>query len=268
MPHLDYLPDRMGHAAIAPSGPFEAGSHATLTYTYTAGLFGIDDTGGIKICFRATSDMGKPQLTDPRAPNYVTVRASNGVALHTLFDVRLNVRPWPQTLFIRTQSGFLRAGDQIVVVFGDRSGGSPGLRLQTNVEDSFEFRTLVDALATYEFVQLPQSPEVALVAGPAASYRVVLPTERALADPVRLSVTPCDRWGNPAAFPAAALHLAAEPPLAGLPAMIQPGRKRASPRRWCATACGPDRPATTGSACWTRTAGWSRRPTRCASSRP
>ena len=224
MPHLDYLPGSMGHAAIEPAGPVVAGSYATLTFTYTAGLFGIDDTGGIKICFRATSDMGKPQLTDPAAPNYVTVRASNGVGLHTIFDARLNIRPWPQTLFIRTKSGFLRAGDQIIVVFGDRSGGSPGMRMQTNVEDTFEFRTLVDALATYEFVQLPVSPEIALVAGPAASYRIVLPTERALADTLRLAVTPCDRWGNPAAFPAAPLQLVAEPALAGLPAGVTPGQ--------------------------------------------
>ena len=220
MPQLDYLPEAMGHAEISPATPVEAGSFATLTFTYTAGLFGIDDTGGIKICFRATSDMGKPQLTNPTAPNYVTVKASNGVALGALFDARLNIRPWPNTLFIRTRSGFLRAGDTITVVFGDRSAGSPGMRMQTNVEDTFEFRTLVDALATYEFVQLPRSPEIALVPGPAVTWRLILPTQRTPVDPVRLAIVPEDRWGNPTAFPATPLRLRAEPPIPGLPASL------------------------------------------------
>lgn len=93
MPHLNYLPDEMGTAAITPSSPVEAGSYVTLTYVYAAGTFGIDDTGGIKICFRTTSDIGKPQFTRPHAANYVTATASNGVALDVIYDFRLNIRP-------------------------------------------------------------------------------------------------------------------------------------------------------------------------------
>lgn len=78
----------------------------------------------------------------------MTVRASNGVALGVIYDSRLNIRPWTHTIFIRTKSGYLRAGHRMIVVFGERSGGSRGLRMQTNVEETFEFHTLVDALAT------------------------------------------------------------------------------------------------------------------------
>lgn len=221
MPHLNYLPEAMGTAVLSPADPVVAGSHASLTYTYTAGKFGIDDTGGIKICFRATSDIGKPQFTRPEAPNYVTVEASNGVGLDVMFDPRLNIRPWTQTLFIRTKSGFLRAGDRITVRFGDRSGGSPGMRMQTNVEESFEFRTFVDALATYEFVQLPRSPEIALVAGPATDFRLILPTERPADSPFRLAVVPVDRWGNPTGFPAGPFSLSANAPVTGLPSALE-----------------------------------------------
>ncbi len=217
MPHLNYLPEEMGTATLTPDAPIEAGSYTSLVYTYTAGKFGIDDTGGIKISFRSTSDMGKPQFTRPDAPNYVTVEASNGVGLSVQFDQRLNIRPWTQTVFIRTKSGFLRAGDRITVRFGDRSGGSPGIRMQTNVEDTFEFRTFVDALATYEFVQLPQSPEVALVAGPPASWRLILPTERPAGASFRLAIVPVDRWGNPTAFSDRPLRLAPQDAIAGLP---------------------------------------------------
>lgn len=228
MPHLDYMPEEMGRAEIVPNKPVEAGSYASFTYTYTAGKFGIDDTGGIKICFRTTSDMGKPQFKDPEAPNYVTVRASNGVPLDTIFDARLNIRPWPQTIFIRTKAGFLRAGDQIIVEIGDRSGGSPGYRMQTNVEDTFEFKTLVDALATYEFVELPQSPVLKLVSGPPVSYRIVLPTQRAIGDKFKVAVIPEDRWGNPTYFPDAALRLSGHPALPNLDRAF-PGKGMSGP---------------------------------------
>jgi hypothetical protein len=229
VPHLHYLPEAMGTATLTPDAPVEAGSYASLTYTYTAGKFGIDDTGGIKICFRATSDIGKPQFADPAAPNYVTVEASNGVGLSVMFDQRLNIRPWTQTVFIRTKSGFLRAGDRIVVRFGDRSGGSPGLRMQTNLEATFEFRTYVDALATYEFVQLPRSPEIALVAGPPVTWRLILPTERAAGQAFSLAIVPADRWGNPAAFDARRLRLAPQDAIAGLPVEVLDTSGRAEP---------------------------------------
>ena len=82
MPFSTYLPEHMGSATLAPPGPFVAGSHAELTLTYTAGTFGIDDTGMLKISWRTTSDMAKPQFTDPRRrttprSRRATARSSN-----------------------------------------------------------------------------------------------------------------------------------------------------------------------------------------------
>ncbi len=126
MPHSTYLPEHMGSATLTPPGPFVAGSHAELTLTYTAGTFGIDDTGMLKISWRTTSDMAKPQFTEPSAPNYTTVEASNGAKLEVWFD-RLNIRPYANTLLIRVGRGYLRQGDTLTVRFGDRRKGSPGL---------------------------------------------------------------------------------------------------------------------------------------------
>ena len=61
MPHSTYLPERMGTAVVAALGEVEAGSHQSFTLVYTAGYFGIDDTGSIKIVHRFASDMGRPQ---------------------------------------------------------------------------------------------------------------------------------------------------------------------------------------------------------------
>jgi hypothetical protein len=49
LPYTKYLPERMGSAKLTPGGPFVAGSHQELTLTYTAGDFGIDDTGMLKM---------------------------------------------------------------------------------------------------------------------------------------------------------------------------------------------------------------------------
>src|SRR5262249_10791424 len=62
MPFSTYLPKHMGSIRLTPSGPFVAGAYAELTFTYTAGTCGIDDTGMVKISWRTTSDMSKPQF--------------------------------------------------------------------------------------------------------------------------------------------------------------------------------------------------------------
>ena len=48
MPFSTYLPEHMGSIRLTPSGPFVAGAYAELTLTYTAGTFGIDDTGMVR----------------------------------------------------------------------------------------------------------------------------------------------------------------------------------------------------------------------------
>ena len=76
----------MGHATIEPSGAFPAGSFQSFVLTYTAGYFGIDDTGTIKIVHRFASDMGKPQFDNPTAANYISVEASNGAVLDVCYE--------------------------------------------------------------------------------------------------------------------------------------------------------------------------------------
>ena len=178
--HSTYLQDRAGFATITPTAACEAGSFASLTLTYTAGYFGIDDTGCIKIVHRFASDMGKMQLSDPTGWNYVTAEASNGAVLELRYDQKGNIRPWDKTLSIRVQRGFLREGDQIVVRIGDTRQGSPGIRIQTFTEPTFEFKVLVDAFATYNFVPLPIQPTIPVVAGPPVLYKATLVFNQAL----------------------------------------------------------------------------------------
>src|SRR5262249_51500205 len=216
MPFSTYRSEQMGWATLTPAGPFIAGAYAELTLAYTAGTFGIDDSGMVKISWRTTSDMAKPQFDEPAAPNYTTVEASNGAKLDVWFD-RLNVRPWANALLIRVGRGYLRAGDTLTVRFGDRRNGSSGFRLQTNCDERFELRTCVDAFATYEFVELPQQPAFALVPGPAARWKTIWPSLAVAGEPFRLAIVAEDLWGNPTSDADQRLALVSSRVLRGLP---------------------------------------------------
>ena len=63
-----------GHAHISPQGQFEVRSYQTFTLTYTVGRFGLDDTGAIRVVFRAMGDTGKMQATEPAADNFVSAK--------------------------------------------------------------------------------------------------------------------------------------------------------------------------------------------------
>ena len=99
MPYSTYLPEHMGTITLSPAGPFVAGSYQELTLVYTAGTFGIDDTGMAKISWRTTSDMSRPQFDKPQAANYTTVEASNcgfdmsDVVRHEIFNMPVSSMP-------------------------------------------------------------------------------------------------------------------------------------------------------------------------------
>lgn len=220
-------PDDLGAAELSPTGSFVAGTYASFTLTYTAGTYGIDDSGSLRVVFRFASDQTDPQLTDPTAPGYALVEASNGAVLQCRFDPKGNVRPWDRTLWIKVVRGYLEKGDRITIRFGVTDQGSPGLRLQTFCEDSFEFRVLVDPIATFNFQPLPVQPAISLVPGPPERYVAVLPTLRRPGEAFALKLKGEDRWGNPSDRVDVTLRLRPTLPVAGLPEVVklEPGAR-------------------------------------------
>jgi hypothetical protein len=219
MPFSTYQRARVGAVAIEPQRPLVAGSFEEVTITYTAGDFGVDDTGAIKVSWRTASDSSRPQFTDPRGPNYTTAVASNGARLALEYN-RNNIRPWVSTLLVRVTNGFLRKDDTLIVKLGDRHGGSPGYRLQTAVEDKFFFKVFADAFATYDFVEVPNAPWVELVPGRPARFKAILPTLRRIGQPFRLGVLAEDRWGNVSDQVDRKLELRPSRPVSGLPQAV------------------------------------------------
>src|SRR5207237_4960578 len=149
--------------------------------------------GRMKVSWRTTSDMGKPQFDRPSADNYTTAEASNGAKLDIWFD-RLNIRPFANTVLIRLSRKYLRAGDTLTLRLGDRRQGSPGFRLQTNCEDHFQLKTAVDAFAAYEFAELPAQPCIDLVPGPPARWKAIWPSLVVAGEPFRLAILAAQTW--------------------------------------------------------------------------
>jgi hypothetical protein len=195
----------LGTAIIEPDRPVVAGSFTTITFTYTAG-HPVDDSGYAKIAFRSVGDFGTPQFDDPGAPNYCTVHTTGDCRIEPRWDPKGHTRPWSRALFLKVRGGFLNSGEAIVVVFGDTSGGSPGWQMQTFCEDTFEFKALVDPIATYRFKELPASPTLRIVPGePVRAVCIAL--SRILVDqefPTHLKLE--DVWGNPTDTPRKRTH--------------------------------------------------------------
>jgi hypothetical protein len=217
--HTDYMAGKIGTARLAAGygEAFEAGSFQSFELSFTAGQFGMDDTGSIRIVHRFASDMGTPQFGDPGAPNYVTATASNGARLELTYHPRLSMRPWGKTITVAVGRGFLSPGDVITVRLGDRSAGSPGIRLQTFCEDRFEFRVLADVFATCNWALLPDQPWISIVPGAPDAWRAVLPTLRRSGEAFALSLRADDRWGNPSHLVRGRFILASNVPVDGLP---------------------------------------------------
>ncbi len=187
-----------GHVELTPKGAFEVRSLQTFTLTYTVGRFGLDDSGAIRIVFRAMGDAGRLQSNNPAGENYVTATASNGSDLSVVYAPRgASARPRWKSLTIGVSGGYLSEGDTITVVFGDTSGGSPGMRMQTFVEDGFEFKVLADVCAVGHFTPIPNIPAISIVPGLPVVWRAVLSSLRRPGESFQFGLKAEDKWGNP-----------------------------------------------------------------------
>ncbi len=184
-----------GSVQFEPQGRFEVRSLQSFTLTYRVGEYGLDDTGAIKIVQRWTTDQKRVQFDDPTGLNYVTATASNGVQLVLHNERYPHQRPWYNGVRVTVQRGYMKPGDTITIVFGDRSGGSPGYELQTFCESAFEFKVLADPCATGTFIPVA-SPFIEIVAGPPERWHLVAPTLRREGDDVALGIRAEDAWGN------------------------------------------------------------------------
>lgn len=214
-------PALLGHATVSPDAPVVAGSWQSLTITYTAGAYGIDDSGSLRLCFRFASDQSTPQFDRPDGPGYTVITASNGAVLQARFDPKGNVRPWDKTLYVKVVNGYLLPGDTITIRLGVTDHGGPGMRMQTFCEESYEFRLLVDPVATFNYQPLPVQPAIAIVPGPPVRHLATVPSRVRQGAPFWLHLKGEDLWGNPSDQCEIDLYPEASAPVVGLPDVIR-----------------------------------------------
>lgn len=229
----------LGSVRLEPSAPVRVRSLQTLQLVYTVGRFGLDDTGGLKVVQRFTNDGGHWQTDDPAAMNYVTAFASNGVGLDIEIERSGHQRPWDRSMCITVCKGYMKQGDTITIVLGDRSQGGPGLRMPTFCESAHEFRVLVDACATRQFLPLLQRPALEVLPEAPRTWRVLLPGSRRPGAVFSLGLRADDLWGNPSDMVEGTYRLTASGPLEGLPETVTFHRGRRALRIDGLTAAAP-----------------------------
>ncbi len=207
----------LGCAKIEPTAGVFAGSMGTWTITYTVGRLGMDDGGSIRIARRSVSDSERPQFDDPQMSGYTTVTTTGEVRLVAKYDDRGHIRPWRGALQIDVRDGSLKEGDLIVVTFGDRSGGGPGIRMQTFRESEHIFKVFVDCFGTGKFEEIEKSPYIRIVGGPADKIQVVSPSNAVVGSPISVTVRALDNWGNPSDVYRSKMSFSSSDPAATLP---------------------------------------------------
>lgn len=187
-----------GRADIDPAGEVVAGTCGTWRLALTVGRHGIDDSGRILIARRMAANWGIPQFDRPGEAEYASVHTDGCAVVKARYDPRAHIRPWRGAVIVDVTDGALKPGDTVTVVFGDTSGGGPGSQAQTFRQERYEFRVLVDAHGTGQYMPLEEQPWLRIVGAEAARLRVRCPSEVAVGEPFAVTVVAEDRYGNPA----------------------------------------------------------------------
>lgn len=195
----------LGKAYVEHEKCVVAGEYCAVKYHFDAG-HPIDEGGFIKIVFRYAGDFGIPQFERPEKENYCSVSTTGDCKIIPMWNDKGHTRPWRKTLFLEVSKGYLDSGDKIVVVFGDVSGNSPGWRMQTFVEGSFEFKTFVDPIGTYQFKELPDSPALSVTPGKPVRGVCLAPSNVLVGEAFNYYLKLEDAWGNPVGKPQKIIH--------------------------------------------------------------
>ena len=214
----------VGSAAFIGPTTATVGGFGEFTLRFTAGASGMATGGALRISTQHDFEWdtwGGTRLQNryPGRANFVTFRTSTGSALRwRSLNLDFEYFPWQRMNEFVLEGEPLLPGDTIDIVFGDRSGGSPGVVIQPMDESVFDQRVFVDALGTGEFLPLPESPRLRLVGASARQLVVFAPTDWVLGESRWNNVWLDDGLGNPASGYWGTVTLAVEAGGATLPA--------------------------------------------------
>ena len=212
----------IGSTRLEGPGQVEVLTYQTWTLVYTAGKAGIRPGGGIRIAMRHVPRWTAPQNDDPKADGYLTVSAAGDRPVQTVLghdskQFFSQYFPWQNIVEVTLPENGLGTGETIRITYGDRSGGSPGIRIQPFDESSFVFKVYVDALGNGDYLPMIDNPSIEIVPAEPHRLTVVMPSDAIAGKPVWCVVRAEDRYGNPATQYRGTLQLRSSDPIAQLP---------------------------------------------------
>ena len=198
---------KLGVGAVQIQGPrsVAAYSYQTWTICYTAGAGGLKSGGGMRIAMRHMQHLSAiPQSQNARKENYITARADDNIPVQV--ETPLSAKaypgqyfPWQHIFQVKLSSKGLKPGQKLYVTLGDRSGGSPGMRVQPFDENHYGFKCYVVVLGSGQFLPVEHSPTIEVVAGDPHRLQVITPSGAVVGKTAWCLVRAEDRYGNPAA---------------------------------------------------------------------
>ncbi|MFA5859798.1 MAG: DUF3604 domain-containing protein [Elusimicrobiota bacterium] len=128
-----------------------------------------------------------PQVTEPQREGYTTVNIPTGVSVQTRVDPKRE--RFAQVII---QTGQLDVGAKVVLIFGDRSKGCPGIRAPLQAFNQM----LVPCCRKEENKLIATSPAVEMRANNFAALRCHLSPTFRQGKPVTLTIVAEDQYGN------------------------------------------------------------------------
>ena len=196
----DEHPTAIGRMTIDDEGPFQAGSFQTIEITYTVADKPLKSGGVILLGKQLTSDQGAVQLENPSADNYATIRSSNpsvrfNPTTYPLYGMHGGFRGAVPMPAFEVEGGDLKKGDTFTVVYGDKSGGSKGLQVQTFMNDKAQLPIYIDLDGDGLFVT-PAWPAFSIEGVEAERVRAIAPSIVKPGESFDVSVRTEDRYYN------------------------------------------------------------------------
>lgn len=211
----------IGRVDVLGPGPDRsviAASTTTFQFKYVVGDTPIRSGGFVWFAMRHVFQATAPQITDPSGAGFVTVQGPPGVTLELITwpgrvdsaDLFLKAFPWQHPIEVRVTTGQLNPGDSVILTYGDKGGGGPGVRMQPTQEPGFAFRVYVAPSRQAPILPLAEDLIFPIVGGDVERLTLVAPSAVVQGRSVRLLLRAEDKYGNQAAAYAGEIALRSE----------------------------------------------------------
>src|SRR5262245_13275324 len=198
----DEHPEGIGSLRVTTDTPLVAATWVTVEQVYTAGTLGMAPGAVILVGAMALADQGDLQHENPAGDTYVSIRTSRAGArferLRISFGGMMSGARGEDAKCpaFRLAGARLEKGDTVTIVWGDRSAGSPGFRVQTIATDRLFLPLYLDLEARGQFLTAAW-PALRIVGQPdVREVRGFVPSVVAAGEPFELSVRSADRYNN------------------------------------------------------------------------